>query len=310
VPADKQIIFPLAFFPPTDLKNIYTNALRTLILKSKCQVVVDTFSRAVLPGVDISYVHYPLLSSVDVGAPYLRNRFFFLPYEYYLKASRGNISCKLLANSEFTASAIEVETGINAQVLYPPVMRRINAEEDTFEVERKNNVMSVGRICIGKNLATILQIAKLTRTDITFTIVGILESREVMNHLLRLIRELKLSDRVQVLTNVKRDQLQALLLSSKVYLHPQTIEHFGISIVEAMALGCSPVVHNSGGPREFVERNFRYNSVEEAAYQVEKAIDDWSPLQARKTSEHTKKFDEETFSKQFISFFNSQSFKK
>jgi glycosyltransferase involved in cell wall biosynthesis len=305
VPADKQIIFPLAFFPSTDLKNVYTNALRTLILKSKCEVVVDTFSRAVLPGVDISYVHYPLLSSIAVGAPNLRNRFFFLPYKYYLRAIRDNMGCKLLANSEFTAAAIKSETGIDAQVLYPPVTREVNPEKATFEGVRENSVVTVGRICLGKNLATIPHIANLTRRDITFTIAGILESQEVMNSLLRLIRELDLSDRVRILTNVNRKQIEALLINSKVYLHPRTIEHFGISIVEAMAFGCTPVVYNSGGPREFVARDFRYDSIEEAAKQVEKAIDNWSPLQARKTYEYTRKFDEKTFSRRFVSIFNS-----
>ena len=88
-------------------------------------------------------------------------------------------------------------------------------------------------------------------------------------------------------------------------MHPRVNEHFGISIVEGMALGCTPVTHNSGGSIEFVPRNFRYDSFEEAAKGVEKAIDDWSPVQARTTSEYTQKFDEKTFSKEFISFFNS-----
>jgi glycosyltransferase involved in cell wall biosynthesis len=309
-PADKQIILPLAFFPSHDLKNVYTNALRTLTLKSKCQVVVDTFSMAVLPGVDISYIHHPLLSSIDIGVragtlPYLSNRFFFLPYKYYLRAFRDNLGCKLLANSEFTAAAIKSETGIDAQVLYPPVIREINNEKATFEGVRENSVVTVGRICLGKNLTAIPHIANLTRRDITFTIAGILESQEVMNSLLRLIRELGLSDRVRILTNVKRKQLEELLLSSKVYLHPKINEHFGISIVEAMSLGCTAVVHNSGGPREFVARIFRYNNLEEAAELVEKAIDDWSPVQARKTSESTERFDENKFSKQFADIFNS-----
>ncbi len=42
-------------------------------------------------------------------------------------------------------------------------------------------------------------------------------------------------------------------------------EHFGISIVEAMALGCLPIVHDSGGMREFVPAQYRYTSIEQAA---------------------------------------------
>lgn len=72
-----------------------------------------------------------------------------------------------------------------------------------------------------------------------------------------------------------------------------------------MALGCAPVAHNSGGPQEFVTCSSCYDSIKEAAKLIEKAIDKWSPLQARKTSKYAQKFDEKTFSKQFVSFFNS-----
>ena len=88
-------------------------------------IVVDTFSNAVLPGVDISYVHYPLLSGIAVGAPYLRNRFFFLPYKYYLRSIRDNMGCKLLANSEFTAAAIKSETGIDVKCFIPQLHERL-----------------------------------------------------------------------------------------------------------------------------------------------------------------------------------------
>jgi glycosyltransferase involved in cell wall biosynthesis len=45
-------------------------------------------------------------------------------------------------------------------------------------------------------------------------------------------------------------------------------EHFGISIVEAMALGCIPVVHDSGGMREFVPTQYRYRTIEQAAEKI------------------------------------------
>ena len=307
VPFDKQIIFPFKFFPSTDLKNIYTDAIRSLMLKSKCQIVIDTFSNAVLPGSDVSYVHHPLLKRVEVGAPYLRNKLFFIPYQSYLSTFKNRLKSKLvLANSEFTADAIKAETGLNAQVLYPPVMNEINPQQRDFEAKRENNVITVGRICLGKNLTIIPQIAKLTRKGISFTIAGLLESQEVLLSLRKLSKELKVADKVKILTNVRRNELKNSLLNSKVYLHPKEGEHFGISIVEAMSLGCTPIVHDSGGPKEFVPLSQRYKTLEEAAKEVEKAIDDWSPAQARKVSKEADKFSEESFSKQFIDIFNSR----
>ena len=241
-----------------------------------------------------------------MGLPKMRNKVYFLPYRQYLRSLRDSLCGKLiLANSKFTAQAIKEETGINAYVLYPLVAREISPEDRIFDGKRNNNVATVGRICHGKNLEIIPRIAKLTRSDITFTIVGLPESQEVMISLLRLIKELNVSDKVKILTNVKREKLNEILLDSKVYLHSAVNEHFGVSIVEAMALGCIPIVHDSGGPREFVSQDFRYKSIDEAAEMVEKAIEDWSPTKARRVSKYTEKFGEDNFSEKFMDIFNS-----
>ena len=47
--------------------------------------------------------------------------------------------------------------------------------------------------------------------------------------------------------NVPRSKLRELLGSAKYCLHPPFPEHFGISIVEAMATGCVPIVYKDGG---------------------------------------------------------------
>ena len=82
-------------------------------------------------------------------------------------------------------------------------------------------------------------------------------------------------------------------------------EHFGISIVEAMAMGCVPIVHNSGGPREFVPSDHRFNNICEAADVVKKSIDCWSPTQAKKFARVAERFSEKNFSKKFIDIFHS-----
>jgi hypothetical protein len=42
-------------------------------------------------------------------------------------------------------------------------------------------------------------------------------------------------------------------------------EHFGVSIVEAMADGLIPIVPEIGGPTEFVPKKFHYPTLEQAA---------------------------------------------
>jgi len=307
VSVDRQIVFPLAFFPPIDYHNIYIDAIRSLMLKFKCEVLIDTYSNAILPGMDVSYVHYPLLKRVESELPYIRNKIYFYPYRSFLNFRRGDINHKLIfSNSKFTAEAVKVEFGVDPHILYPPVSSDIlNHNETDFNGQRDNTVTTVARISEGKNLKIIPYIAKSTSKEVSFIIAGLLNSKEVPNWLLRLIKELKVSEKVKILTNVKRDRLQGILLNSKVYLHPTINEHFGISIVEAMSSGCIPVVHDSGGPREFVPQDLRYKSIEEAAEKVGKSIDSWSPSQASRVSKIADRFSENNFSKRFIDVFNS-----
>jgi glycosyltransferase involved in cell wall biosynthesis len=52
---------------------------------------------------------------------------------------------------------------------------------------------------------------------------------------------------------------------AKVYFHPRIDEHFGISIVEAMASGLVPVVSNIGGHSEFVPSKYHFQTLGHAA---------------------------------------------
>lgn len=91
VSVDRQIVFPLAFFAPTDYHNLYTDAVRSLLLKSKCEVLIDTYSNSILPGTDVCYVHYPLLELLPLN---LRNKIYFYPYRRFLDFSKKDINHK------------------------------------------------------------------------------------------------------------------------------------------------------------------------------------------------------------------------
>ena len=308
VTVDRQLIFPFRLFALSNDRNVYTNAVQTLILKSKCNVLIDTYSNALLPGVDVAYVHYPLLTGIRRGMSHWRNKVYFLPYKSFLSSRKNSIARKLIfVNSSFTAQAAKAEFGTDPCVLYPPVSNDLTKHtEQDFERLRGSNVVTIARLASEKNLEIIPHIAKLSNREISFTIAGLLSSERVLGLLSSLIQELNVSDRVKIMTNLTMEQSRAILTNSRVFLHPMEKEHFGIAIVEAMSLGCIPVVHNSGGPREFVSPEFRFESIEEAAAKVEKAIDYWSPKQARIISKSAERFDEDNFSKKFIEVFESR----
>jgi len=307
--ADSRIIFPLALFPPTDFHNIYFDVVRCRLLKNRCDIVIDAYSNELLPGADIAYIHFPLLKRLPSN---LRNQIYYAPYRIFSKKAKEYASQRarsgskiVLANSRYTAKAIEEAKNITASVLYPPVSSFFFDHPKPFTTPRDNLVVTVSRISEEKKLETIPRIAKLTSKKISFQIIGLPTSRRALQAILASIKKYKVSDRVKISTNSSREQLREILLGSKVYLHSAVGEHFGISIAEAMASGCTPVVHDSGGPREFVSKDLRYETSEDAAQKVERAISEWSPKIAIDTTAEVKRFHEREFSKGFIQIFES-----
>jgi glycosyltransferase involved in cell wall biosynthesis len=88
--------------------------------------------------------------------------------------------------------------------------------------------------------------------------------------------------------NAGPDVLSDLLSRAIIYWHatgfeidpnvsPEKCEHFGISVLEAMAAGCVPLVVSNGGPTEFVrekETGFQYSTIEELVSKTKQILED------------------------------------
>jgi alpha-1,2-mannosyltransferase len=310
VNVDSEILFPLKLFPANDAHNIYIDILRILLLKSKCDVLIDTYSNAILPYVDMTYVHYPLsgrISSLDTkreltASRKLKNAYYIL-CRFYEKRKAHDHKRLVFGNSKYTLNAIGKSIGARAKLLYPPVSKRFYVHE--IPLNRENTVVSVDRISPEKRLTEIPRIARLTNKSIRFVIIGTKQSALTLEKILTLIETNNVSDRVEVMTDVPHERLQNILRTSKVFLHPTYGEHFGLSIAQAMASGCIPIVHNSGGPKEFVPKSLRFCRSEEASKKIEKAILDWTPHEAKRITNLVQPFNEENFSTRFLEIFNS-----
>jgi alpha-1,2-mannosyltransferase len=141
---------------------------------------------------------------------------------------------------------------------------------------------------------------------VRFIIIGNLHRKEVYLKLKKLIQELCVENRVILMTDVPKPLLKQILLESKIYLHCAVNEHFGISLIEAMACGCLPIANNSGGPKEFVPPNLRYSSAEECVSKIIQNIREWSPQKAQEMHNEAKNFSQEDFSKKLIRLLSSK----
>ena len=309
-PCIKTIVKP-SILHPMGLLDFYQTIFRSYIFKSKCNIWIDTYSNRVFPWTNISYIHFPFLNHYyyNLQFPYLKSRYLVavggLPYAFFEKNLTNDKRKIILANSHYTANEIREFSGKKAEVLYPPVPSVIfnNNPETLTKNQRKDLVVTISRFAPGKELEKIPYMASLTEKNIQFAIIGRVHYKDTLLSLQKLTRKLSLTDRVKFFPDASRIEMKQILENAKVYLHTMIGEHFGISIVEAMAMGCTPIVHNSGGPKEFVPEDLRYNNIYEAASKTTKEIHEWSPEKALKTIKIAERFREENFSKEFLKLF-------
>lgn len=278
-------------------------------LRNMCDLVINSHGDVLPIKSDITYMHFPtftLLKEQPVNIKYSKSLFwkaYFTPYERiqsflvrrYLKSGR------ILTNSHYSADVIEKYTGERAQVVYPP------AEVEVFQHyddEREDLVISCGRFSPEKNFEFLLKVAdKLP--NVSFSVIGASSGRVSSSYYQKLLRlkERRRLDNVLFLRNLPLKSQIEIYKKAKVYLHCMIGEHLGISIVEGMASGLTPVVHKSGGPWLDVirqgEYGFGYETLDECVRGIKKALDQ-SDKRRETVIEASKKFSKEIFKRNFL----------
>lgn len=276
---------------------------------SKYDLVINTYGDLVNSIVDVAYVHFPIVATVD----YPQTPAFMSP-------SRWKVCCRmysavasvldhvkpsfLLTNSRFTQQVIHKYLRREALVLHPPVDVQIYEHKDT---ERGNLVVTVSKFTPKRMLHRIPLIARNTK-NARFIVAGAADaySTATIQRLSELIDKYDVKDKVSLCPNISRSALINLLASAKVYLHVMPSDHFGISIIEAMAAGCLPIVHGSGGPwvdilaQQQGKMGFSYLTVEEAAELIDTMMADGNRWKAISSAAHerSKEYSKQSFQKE------------
>ena len=213
----------------------------------------------------------------------------------------------VMTNSHYIAKLTKMLWSGDPYVLHPPV--KVNdflpfANRD-FE-EREDTVVMIGRIAPEKRIEDVIDALALTETKPTLKVVGGLIPTTIPYRDSLLKRAEEKGVRVEFHTNVPREELVKIAVSSKLFVHSTVGEHFGIAVVEGMASGCPVIVHKSGGPYEDIigygEYGLAYETVEELAENIDKLMA--SPKTWRhyheKSLSRAPTFSEETFKQKLI----------
>ncbi|MEM1588632.1 MAG: glycosyltransferase [Candidatus Bathyarchaeia archaeon] len=300
------------------LFGIYQRSLTGLYVykyRKKYDLIINTHGDVMPAFCDVTYMHFPtftllkqptLLIKHKDFIKYRKNlfwRIYFIPYEFIqTKLVKKYLEHSLiLTNSRFSQSIIKKWTGKNAQVVYPPV----EVEKFYFRSDSRDNIIvTCSRFTPEKGLNIIPEIASKIPEG-KFYIFGSTSktSWEVISEIKKAINKFKIKN-IYLRPNASLKEMLTIYRKAKIYLHTMINEHFGLSIVEAMASGLVPLIHKSGGPYMDILDckqgiyGFYYKTEDEAVNIIKNLLSDESTL---------KKIREKAIERSFL--FNKNAFK-
>ncbi len=224
----------------------------------------------------ITYVHYPFTSPSVIKEYFdtvlglgvsLKGRLFAaikLAYHFGLYLAykgMGIFSDQCYTNSSWTQRHMVGNWGENVcQVLYPPC----NVDEFWSEdyAGKQPVVVSLGQYRTEKRHDVQLDMMKYHQeknpaSQVQFKIMGsgkFEESERIYRHLLQRVRDEQIRN-VQVLKDLRFDDLMHNIKSATFGVHTMIDEHFGISVVEMLAGGLVVLAHDSAGPKDDILGN-------------------------------------------------------
>ncbi len=274
-------------------------------------LLVSTINELGLGPNAVQYVHFPFDWSVNLE---IRDQIFHPTVEkdslYERVATRlGGVDVEeltqnvLLANSEWTADAVEDAYGTRPRVLHPPI--------DTSEFdpepwdEREDGIVTIGRVERSKRIRELIEITDGVRErghDTHLHVIG-----PTVDEAYRREVEAMADDRDYVLLEgeIPRSRLVDLACSHRYGIHGKQYEHFGMAVAELVAAGAVTFVPETGGQHAVVRDRpeLLYDSVETAIDRIATVMD--SPdLQQRlrmSPTEIRRRFGRRRFKQQFVS---------
>jgi len=238
-------------------------------------------------------------------------RFYSAPYRAFYRLFSQNIySTRILSITEYVAGLCKQAWGVDSDVVYFPVPYD---EWEPPSNSSREGVITIGRFSPEKNQIEQVRVTEaLRRAGVSspVNIVGAVASRLSHDLYMRLRNEAerRAISNLSFHPNLPRTEVVSLAHSSKAFLHTMRNEHFGIATVEAIAAGCVPIVHESGGSEEIVPfEELRFRTLEECVEKVRLALTGEFDRFLPELRRHISKFSEATFKNKVADLILSES---
>jgi glycosyltransferase involved in cell wall biosynthesis len=289
-----QLPFPLRHLDKLDPDPFSAQRLAWLMryCQSRCHeydVVVSTDDEIDFGRPGVQYTHYPhmerhlqdfeTLENLSRGKKFLglltgKVRPWLFISGIKLSRIRRNL---MVTNSHWTARRINQVYGVDALVLYPPVLWS-GASPDW--AERKPAFVALGRLSPDKRLMELIAIIERVRERgfaVELEIIGN-EDQVAGQAFIRQLeaRIAQAGDWVHLHESINRQELEAVVSACRFGIHAMIDEHFGIAVAEMMRAGCVVFVPDNGGQVEIIgdEPGLRYGSDDDAVEKICKLLMD------------------------------------
>lgn len=241
-------------------------------------LLISTINELGLPAGSIEYVHFPF--DWNTGLDSLTRDEIFHPtvkdnglYERVctLLAGVTNSSLKasrLLANSAWTARAVQRAYGVQPEIVHPPVDTRDFVSQPW--ADREPGFVTIGRIERSKRLHTIIDIIDGVRNhgyDTHLHIIGPTIDTAYCQEITEMAAR---RSYVEVEGELSRNELIDRISRHRYGIHGKRHEHFGMAVAEIAAGGAIPFVPATGGPSVIINDRpeLQYHSPEEAVRKI------------------------------------------
>ncbi len=219
---------------------------------------------------NLAYVHFPEIH-YDYSRGTMKRKLYLWLFKYWVEQGIDKLDM-VFCNSNYTKEAIQRYWGSHGVkepiVVYPAV----NLDKfwcDKPLADRKKRVVYVARFIPAKRHEILKQLA-VDLPDFEFVSIGGLIDAETA--WFDRFQE-NLPKNYTLKTNLPGPELLGILQDSRIYVHLMEGEHFGIAPVEGLASGCVTIVHNSGGMREFIPEEYRWDNYQDLKSKIVKSMD-------------------------------------
>ena len=224
---------------------------------------------------NIAYVHFPEIHHDYARGTFKRKLYLWL-FKHWVEQGIDKLDL-VFCNSNYTKEAIQrywKSHGVKDPVVVYPAVNLEKFWSDKPLSQRQKRIVYVARFIPVKRHEILKRLAADLPGYEFVSVGGLIEAeKEWFDR----FKE-NLPSNYTLKTNLPGPDLLKILQDSRIYVHLMEGEHFGIAPVEGLASGCVTIVHNSGGMKEFIPDEFRWETYDDLKEKIVRFMEDTNAL--------------------------------